>query len=323
MKLHENKKLFRQAVQFTAQKMNLPDIYIEKDYWVTYVLSAIFHNEIGKETIFKGGTALSKCFGYIQRFSEDIDLVMIRNHGESDGQLKNKIKKISKIVAAVLPEIEIPGLTRKRGMSRKTAHSYSKEFKAEYGQIRDVIIVEATWFGHYEPYSKRQISTYIYDMMTANGQKDLAAEYELLPFDLFVLDPRRTICEKIMSLTRFSYSENFPYDLKNKIRHIYDLHQLLKEKDLAEFFVSNDFDAMLKDVARHDLLSFRNNNNWLDFHPNESKFFANPKLIWKELKRTYLNEFKPLVYGEFPDETLVLETIEYIQKRLAAVIWDI
>jgi len=38
MKLHENKTLFRQAVQFTADQMKIPAIYVEKDYWVTYAL---------------------------------------------------------------------------------------------------------------------------------------------------------------------------------------------------------------------------------------------------------------------------------------------
>ena len=42
-------------------------------------------------------------------------------------------------------------VTHKVGMSRKTAHKYSKEFTGDYGQIRDVIIVEATWLGYFEP----------------------------------------------------------------------------------------------------------------------------------------------------------------------------
>jgi len=58
MKLHENKILFRQAVQFTADQMKIPAIYVEKDYWVTYALFTIFNNEIGTDTVFKGGTAL-------------------------------------------------------------------------------------------------------------------------------------------------------------------------------------------------------------------------------------------------------------------------
>ena len=71
MKLHENTILFRQAVQFTADQMKIKPIYVEKDYWVTFVLLTIFNNEIGNDTIFKGGTALSKCFKLIERFSEE------------------------------------------------------------------------------------------------------------------------------------------------------------------------------------------------------------------------------------------------------------
>jgi|SRR5690606_20925176 len=96
MRLHENISLYTDAIQFTAQQMNLPPEYVEKDYWVTFTLYNIFKNEIGKETVFKGGTALSKCIGLIQRFSEDIDLVVLRKETETENQLKNKIKKISK-----------------------------------------------------------------------------------------------------------------------------------------------------------------------------------------------------------------------------------
>ena len=67
-------------------------------------------------------------------------------------------KKISKVVADVLPEVEIPELTQKMGMNRKTAHTYAKEFKGSYGQVRDVIVVEATWLGYFEPYTTKTIS---------------------------------------------------------------------------------------------------------------------------------------------------------------------
>jgi predicted nucleotidyltransferase component of viral defense system len=62
MKLHENKALFQDAVLATAQFKGLRDIYIEKDYWVTLALHTIFASEIGSQAVFKGGTALSKCF---------------------------------------------------------------------------------------------------------------------------------------------------------------------------------------------------------------------------------------------------------------------
>ena len=45
MKLHENKTLFNQAVRFTAQELGILDIYVEKDYWVTFALKIIFSSE--------------------------------------------------------------------------------------------------------------------------------------------------------------------------------------------------------------------------------------------------------------------------------------
>ena len=69
MKLHTNTQLFKEAVTYTAQQLNLPEIYIEKDYWVTLALNRIFSSDIGKQVVFKGGTALAKCFNLIQRFS--------------------------------------------------------------------------------------------------------------------------------------------------------------------------------------------------------------------------------------------------------------
>lgn len=127
MKLHENINLFRDAIRVTAQKMNIPPEFVEKDYWVTYALFSIFNNDIGEDTVFKGGTALSKCYNMIDRFSEDIDLVVLRREGETNNRLGNKIKKISRVVEAVLPEIE--GLTNKMGMIRKRHTPIQSNFR--------------------------------------------------------------------------------------------------------------------------------------------------------------------------------------------------
>jgi hypothetical protein len=257
MRLHNDKKEFISAVAFTAKSMGIEAIYVEKDYWVTYALFTIFKNEIGKDTVFKGGTALSKCYQMIERFSEDIDLVVLRRVGESNNKLTTKIRTISDIVNAVLPEVNIDGLTQKMGMNRKTAHTYNKEFKGNYGQARDVIVVEATWLGYFEPYTTKPIISFVGQMMLNNNQYDIAKENGLLPFDLLVLEPVRTICEKIMTLVRFSYGENPMDDLKKKLRHTYDLHQLLQQHEFLAFFHSRDFDEMLLKVANDDVTSFK------------------------------------------------------------------
>ena len=322
MRLHENLTLFRQSVEFASQKLDIPQIYIEKDYWVTYALHLIFHNEIGEETVFKGGTALSKCFGIIERFSEDIDLVVLRKDGESANQLKNKLKKVTEVVSEQLEVVEIEGVTKKLGMIRKIAFNYKQEFKGVFGQVRDVLIVESTWLGRYEPYHKHEIASYIYDMMRAADQLELAKEYGMLPFEVNVLHVNRTICEKIMSLVRFSYGEDPLYDLKKKIRHTYDIHQLLQVPEIKGFFESSDFERMLLLVAKDDTESFKSNNEWLAHHPKEALIFSQTEEIWKELENTYTDEFGNLVHGILPAGTDVLDSLKLVSERLKNVNWS-
>lgn len=65
--------LFRNA----AGKIGLHEAIVEKDFWVCLTLDYLFHSCKWKEAFtFKGGTSLSKCYGLIKRFSEDIDLIL-------------------------------------------------------------------------------------------------------------------------------------------------------------------------------------------------------------------------------------------------------
>jgi hypothetical protein len=303
--------------------MGIPAQYVEKDYWITFALYTVFSHEIGKDCVFKGGTSLSKCYNIIERFSEDIDLVVLRRDGETNNRLSQKIRLISEVVSGVLPEVNIEGLTQKMGMNRKTAHSYAKSFDGKYGQVRDVIVLESTWLGYFEPYTTKTIVSYVGNMMLTNGQSELAIENGLLPFKLPVLEPVRTICEKIMSLVRFSYNENPVDQLKKKIRHTYDLHLLLKQQEFAEFLHSAEFDDMLLKVANDDVASFKNNNGWLVHHPSEALVFKALDETWQALKSTYNGDFKNLVYGELPPEAEVYRTLRTIQERLGTVSWTI
>jgi len=61
----------------TASRMHITNAIVEKDFWVVYTLKKLFsHDTLSKILLFKGGTSLSKVFGLIERFSEDIDLIL-------------------------------------------------------------------------------------------------------------------------------------------------------------------------------------------------------------------------------------------------------
>lgn len=323
MKLHENKTLFNQAVRFTAQKLGILDIYVEKDYWVTFALKIIFSSEAADYTIFKGGTALSKCYGIIERFSEDIDLVIVKSLEDSGNQLKIKTQKISKILDPYFPEIEVEGITQKMGMNRKTAHSYAKEFSGEFGQVRDSIIIEASWLGYFEPNENREIKTLIAEMMDKNDQTQLISEYGLEPFKVSVLKPTRTLCEKIMSLVRFSYSEDAISDLKSKVRHIYDIYKMLEVPEIKDFFNSEQFEMMILKVAQDDTVSYKSNNEWLKNHPKNALIFADKINVWNEIEPVYKADFGKLVYGELPDAKEMVRTMEIVENRLQNIDWNL
>ena len=77
--LAQARSLRTEQLERTADKMGLAVGAIEKDFWVCWVLKELFHSAAGPRLTFKGGTSLSKCWGLIERFSEDVDLVVDRD----------------------------------------------------------------------------------------------------------------------------------------------------------------------------------------------------------------------------------------------------
>jgi hypothetical protein len=65
----------------TANRLGTPIGNVEKDFWVCWTLNALYHERpaAGPRLLFKGGTSLSKAYGLIERFSEDIDVTVFRD----------------------------------------------------------------------------------------------------------------------------------------------------------------------------------------------------------------------------------------------------
>lgn len=323
MTLHDNPALFSDAILATAEHLGIREVYVEKDYWLTLALYDIFHSPMADQAVFKGGTALSKCYGLIERFSEDLDLVVVRNEGETDAQLKRKLRAISRIVAARMPEIEVKGLTNKKGNIRKTVHRYDHRFDGDWGQAREHIVVEATWLGNAEPHVVLQVHAYIYDMVRSKDQDAFIERYRLAPFELRVLSKQRTFCEKVMSLVRFSRTDNPIDDLRNKIRHVYDIHQMLQDEEVDRFVDGPGFSDMLIRVGRDDVLGYRNHHDWLFEHPSTALIFESPGETWERLSPVYHGTFRDLVLGDLPAEDALVETLRRVAVRLQGVAWHL
>lgn len=69
---------FDATIDAAASQLGINAVIIEKDYWVSQVLRALA-DQFPVDFVFKGGTSLSKCYRLIQRFSEDIDVLILQN----------------------------------------------------------------------------------------------------------------------------------------------------------------------------------------------------------------------------------------------------
>lgn len=93
-KLSEADKIL--ILKTAQQHIKLPPYAIEKDWWVVQTLRVIFQMDAGQHLLFKGGTSLSKAWGVIDRFSEDIDLALNREFLGFDSGLisKTQVRKL-------------------------------------------------------------------------------------------------------------------------------------------------------------------------------------------------------------------------------------
>ncbi|MBW3596092.1 MAG: nucleotidyl transferase AbiEii/AbiGii toxin family protein [Planctomycetes bacterium] len=89
----------RLYIEQAAIRRNVSPVILEKDFWVCWLLGVLFESEFAENLVFKGGTSLSKVFGVIERFSEDIDLslspsfLQLPDAGASRNQAKKWMKR--------------------------------------------------------------------------------------------------------------------------------------------------------------------------------------------------------------------------------------
>ena len=312
MRLHENRELFGDVVKATAQAMNISFLYVEKDYWVSYILKALSQSEHIEQAIFKGGTALSKAYRVIERFSEDIDLAVISTDMTSN-QTKKLIKRIEKsIVDDNFEEIVDHIQVSKGSEFRKTVYDYAKLESGDFGHANSNIIVELNSFAQPHPYELREISSYVYDFLLGKAD-DIIAEYELEPFSVNVLDYRRTFCEKLSAVARASYESDGEFgELKKKIRHLYDLYYLMQEEKIIQFLNSDDFATMVQSVRVDDGRQFY--SEWATVALSSTAIFSDTSMVLGKIEEYYSNNFVDLVYS---DSLVSMGKIEIEIERIA------
>ncbi|MBS1491426.1 MAG: nucleotidyl transferase AbiEii/AbiGii toxin family protein [Bacteroidetes bacterium] len=309
MTFHQSQE-FADALQAAAGHFKMRPIFIEKDYWVTYVLKSLSQSKHVNEVVFKGGTSLSKAHNCIERFSEDIDLALVKESETSANQLNKKMKSIEVAVTKDLEYFQHEK-EEKRGRNRRTFYNYAKVLSdADFGQVKDHIQLEINTFTNPAPHEEIKINSYVAQFLEQAGFIDRIKEHQLDPFVIKVLTRERTFFEKLLSLVRLSYEG--PDKLREKIRHFYDLHKLLGQQDLTLLHPKN-FEII-------DLVKADDNSNeifkgeWMNKPFSSSPLFEDVEKSWKEVESTYKKDLAELVWSELPDPKKIVSSLMSIRQ---------
>jgi len=317
MKLHEDKTLFTQLLNFSANALNIRPEFIEKDYWLTRALQRMAQNPNVEKVVFKGGTSLSKAYRLTNRFSEDIDIAVIDADSFSGNQLKMLIKRLAKDMASELEEIVTPNVTSKGSRFYKAIYQYKNLVGLTSSAVKTgQLLIEINTYANPYPYIKQEISSFLADYLTAINRQDLIEQYELKPFVINVLDKRRTIVEKLVSLVRFSFEDDVVKSVASKIRHFYDLYYLANDKECRKYLQSSEFQKDLSELLIHDQQEFDHPKGWQTKTVKDSPLFKDFSTLWTNLSLTYQSELTPLAFSEIPDEKLVADSFAEIMKKI-------
>lgn len=306
---------FREAVQAAATHYKLREIFIEKDYWVTRVLKNLAASQYAEHVVFKGGTALSKAYGCIERFSEDIDLAILKQTGMSDAKLKTLIKEVEASVIAGLTYFVHPS-EQKRGRNRKTFYQYDKKIGAEgFGTVKDHIQLEINAFTQPVPHEKKEITSMLGKFLVS-GFGDQVKQYGLEPFTINVLTRERTFFEKLLSVVRLSHDSQA--QVLGKLRHFYDMYQILRQQDLHGLVLADGSFVLLDMVRVDDEANGTFTGPWLQQPMADSPLFADYVTYWSGLAPQYVSELSELAWSEIPTpgeiERMLGEIREFLQR---------
>lgn len=252
-------------LRLVSGKANLPDFMIEKDWWVTTALEALFTSDLHKHFVFKGGTSLSKSWNLLHRFSEDIDIVIDKSlFGAADDQELGRsqreklrdaahafvMKTVQPMLQARMLEMGVPANTFKLYAEESKSsdqdptiilldYASLTEIKNEYtkAQVKIEIGVRAMM----EPYEIRLVSSLLSQHLNTNETVGVST----------VL-PQRTFWEKAFLLHELFQRPVEKMEIARMSRHWYDLHYLVN----AGFAAQAMQDAALYSAIRNHRKKF-------------------------------------------------------------------
>lgn len=221
----------------TAREIGLPEAMVEKDFWVCRTLDYLFHGCPWAEHLaFKGGTSLSKCFGLIQRFSEDIDLILdwrLLGYEKDEpwaGRSKTRQDKFNKeantrtegfLRETLLPQLQADFekllgneffLCIEKDDPQTVCFGYPRSFQE--GAILPVVRLEIGALAAWTPAEQVEIASY--------AAQRYPQVFKHPTTSILAVAPERTFWEKVTILHKEAFRTNGRFPARYS-RHYYDL----------------------------------------------------------------------------------------------------
>ncbi|MCH5256661.1 MAG: nucleotidyl transferase AbiEii/AbiGii toxin family protein [Lachnospiraceae bacterium] len=223
MNLHKDIESFNDLAAVTAEYIGIPMLAVKRDYYIVMMLQMLAESVYADNCVFKGGTSLSKGYpGSILRFSEDIDLTFIPGDNMSKKQYDKALKNIEKIMTVDAFMEKIP---EERNDRNKSSYVWFEEGGKERIKLEIGSSIRP------DPYSYKEIKTYIQEYLEVQGMSDVIQEYEFTSISVNILCIERTFIDKVMSVKRHAICGT----LDRKVRHIYDVTMLFGRSDIQAF----------------------------------------------------------------------------------------
>ena len=291
--LHEHED-FKFFINKAAKEVNLSEFIIEKDYWVTYLLKNLVRSEFNNEFVFKGGTCLSKAYNLINRFSEDIDLLMLETENT-----KSKTQKGKRLSALREFVSNLSGITCTESNRSELYAAYKFAFPSySFSIINSVskeILLEPGYRGGIAPeIRKKAISSYVENLLYGKIEN-----YDVEPFEINVLSLERIFMEKVFAIKEI-YDKDNGQTLLKKTRHYYDIYKLAQTDEIK---------TLLNDKKRIDAIVE-------DINTISHKYYNLAPVTWDELVNHIALKpdktlFEQLKQGYTNDKDLYNEFIEF------------
>jgi len=308
---------------------------VEKDFWVCWALDVLFNGleDGGPRLLFKGGTSLSKAFGLISRFSEDIDITVFRDdlgqgakaadldalsgrrrrarldaiRDACQGYIAGPLTaQFIELASSVIPENRFrlePDPDDKDGQSLLFWYPAVTAAAGDY--IRSAVKIEAGAKSALDPHAAATVTPYV--------TQDLPG-LDLTVTNVITVNPERTFWDKVMILHGLRQWHDRRGELRHGgqrvSRHYYDVHQLM-QAPLAAAWQSDH--ALAIDCARHARLFFGSADLGLDTAAPGTFTLAPSLMMRNAIERDY-EAMTGMIFGHIPQLDAVLDSAKRFEQ---------